>query len=118
MNLFDLSPEQLKRAASIKEQIDGLNKQLRDILGVPAVSRVAPTRNWTMSPSVKKKIAATQKARWAKVRSSKPATVSPQTRGQKDRNQYGDPSEIVSEIESVLGGEEKIRQEVIPEISD
>ena len=41
-----------------------------------------------------------------------------QTRGQKDRNQYGDPSEIVSEIESVLGGEEKIRQEVIPEISD
>jgi hypothetical protein len=41
-----------------------------------------------------------------------------QTCGQKDRNQYGDPSEIVSEIESVLGGEEKIRQEVIPEISD
>jgi hypothetical protein len=76
MNLFDLRPEQLKRAASIKERIDGLNKQLRDILGVPAVSRVAPTRNRTRSPSVKKKIAATQKARWAKVRSSKPATVS------------------------------------------
>ena len=76
MNLFDLRPEQLKRAASIKERIDGLNKQLRDILGVPAISRVAPTRNRTMSASVKKKIAATQKARWAKVRSSKPATVS------------------------------------------
>ena len=76
MNLFDLRPEQLKRAASIKERIDGLNKQLRDILGVPAVSRVAPTSNRTMSPSVKKKIAATQKARWAKVRSSKPTTVS------------------------------------------
>ena len=68
MNLFDLRPEQLKRAASIKERIDGLNKQLRDILGVPAVSRVAPTSNRTMSPSVKKKIAATQKARWAKVK--------------------------------------------------
>ena len=76
MNILDLTPQQLKRAASIKEQIDGLSKQLRDILGVPAVSRVAPTRNRTMSPSVKKKIAATQKARWAKVRSSKPATVS------------------------------------------
>jgi len=25
MNLFDLTPEQLKRAASIKERIDGLN---------------------------------------------------------------------------------------------
>ncbi len=76
MNLFDLRPEQLKRAASIKERIDGLNKQLRDILGVPAVSRVAPTSNRTMSPSVKKKIAATQKARWAKVRASKRAPAS------------------------------------------
>ena len=76
MNILDLTPQQPKRAASIKEQIDGLNKQLRDILGVPAVSRVAPTRNWTMSPSVKKKIAATQKARWAKLRASKRATAS------------------------------------------
>ena len=76
MNLFDLTPEQLKRAASIKEQIDGLNKQLRGILGAPATSRAAPTRNRTMSASVKKKIAATQKARWAKVRASKPATAS------------------------------------------
>jgi hypothetical protein len=31
INLFDLTPEQLKRAASIKERIDGLNKQLRGI---------------------------------------------------------------------------------------
>ena len=41
-----------------------------------------------------------------------------QTRGQKDRSQYGYPSEVVGEIEGLLGGEEKIRQEVIPEISD
>ena len=84
MNLFDLTPEQLKRAASIKEQIDGLNKQLRDILGAPATSRVAPTRNRTMSASVKKKIAATQKARWAKVRSLKTGDRFCQTRGQKE----------------------------------
>jgi hypothetical protein len=76
MNLFERTPEQLKRAASIKEQIDGLNKQLRGILGAPATPRASPARNRTMSASVKKKIAATQKARWAKVRSSKPATVS------------------------------------------
>jgi hypothetical protein len=66
MNLFDLSPEQLKRAASIKEQIDGLNRQLRGILGPPATPRAAPSKNRGMSASVKKKIAATQKARWAK----------------------------------------------------
>jgi hypothetical protein len=76
MNLFDLTPQQLKRAASIKEQIDRLNKQLRGILGAPATPRAAPTRNPGMSASVKKKIAATQKARWAKLRASKPATAS------------------------------------------
>jgi hypothetical protein len=76
MNLIDLTPEQLKRAASIKEQIDGLNKQLRGILGAPATPRAAPTRNRSRSASVKKKIAATQKARWAKVRASKRATAS------------------------------------------
>jgi len=76
MNLFDLSPEQLKRAASIKEQIDGLNKQLRDILGGQPILRAAPSKNRTMSASVKKKIAATQKARWAKIQASKRATAS------------------------------------------
>ena len=38
MNLFDLTPAQLKRAASIKEQIEGLNKKLRAILGATATS--------------------------------------------------------------------------------
>jgi len=75
MNLFDLTSEQLKRAASIKEQIDGLNKQLRGILGGPAPSRAAPPRNHTMSASVRKKIAATQKARWASLRRAKPVTA-------------------------------------------
>jgi hypothetical protein len=68
MNPFDLTPEQLKRAASLKERIDGLNKQLRGILGAPATPRASPPRNWTLSASVKKKIAAAQRARWAKLR--------------------------------------------------
>jgi hypothetical protein len=85
MNIFDFTPEQLKRAASIKEQIDGLNRQLRGILGAPATPRASPTRNRTMSASVKKKIAATQKARWAKVRASKPAAVSAGAAAKKKR---------------------------------
>jgi hypothetical protein len=32
-----------------------------------------------------------------------------QTRGQKDRNQYGYPSEVVDKTKGLLGGEEKIR---------
>ena len=76
MNLFDLTPDQLKRAASIKEQIEGLNKRLRAILGAPITSAAPPKRNRAMSASVTKKIAATQKARWANLRRAKPVTAS------------------------------------------
>ena len=31
MNILDLTPQQLKRAASIKEQIDALNRELRQL---------------------------------------------------------------------------------------
>ena len=73
MNLHDLTVNQLKRAAAIKEQIANLNKELRTILGAPAISGAAPKKNRTMSASVKRKIAAAQKARWAKIHGVKPA---------------------------------------------
>jgi hypothetical protein len=73
MNIYDLTINQLKRAAAIKEQIERLNKDLRGILGAPASSRSAPKRNRTMSASVKRKIASAQKARWANLRRVKSA---------------------------------------------
>jgi len=76
MNIYDLSVTQLKRAAAVKEQIERLNKELRGIFGTPATSRAAPTKKSTMSASVKTKIAATQKARWAKLRRAKSVTRS------------------------------------------
>jgi hypothetical protein len=75
MNLFDLSVTQLKRAAAIKEQIEALNKELRSILSAPATSGAGLKNTPTMSDAVKKKIAATQKARWAKIQGSKPAPL-------------------------------------------
>jgi hypothetical protein len=42
MNPLDLTVNQLKRAAAIKEQIEDLNKELRGILGAPANTRDAP----------------------------------------------------------------------------
>ena len=75
MNIYDLSVNQLKRAAAIKEQIDKLNNELVSILGGSAQSGAAPTAKPTMSDAVKKKIAATQKARWANLRRAKPATA-------------------------------------------
>ena len=75
MSIFDLTVNQLKRAAAIKEQIEALNRELRSIFGGSAKSGAAPTKKPTMSAAVKKKIGAAQKARWAKLRRAKPATL-------------------------------------------
>ena len=74
MNLFDLTITQLKRAAAIKEQIETLNKELRGLLGASAKSGAAPKNKRTMSAATKKKIAASQKARWANPRRGNPTT--------------------------------------------
>ena len=71
MNLLDLTPQQLKRVAAIKEQIDRLNAELRRLLGGSSRGNRAPRKKPPMSAAARKKIAAAQKARWAKVRRAK-----------------------------------------------
>src|SRR3989337_3903086 len=85
MNLHDLTVNQLKRAAAIKERIEALNKELRAILGASANPGAAPKKKRTMSASVKRKIAAAQKARWAHLRSANPArhSVKPAAKAKK-----------------------------------
>ena len=56
MNLLDLTVSQLKRAATIKEEIEDLNKELRAVLGPPARSKAAATKKRTMNAAVRKKI--------------------------------------------------------------
>jgi hypothetical protein len=68
MNLFDLTPAQLKRAASIKEQIDRLNGELTKLLGGAANNGARHSR---LSPATRRRIGAAQRARWAKVRKAK-----------------------------------------------
>ena len=76
MNLFDLTVNQLKRAAAIKEQIEALNKELRGMLGVSGKSGAAPKKKRTMSAAAKRNIAAAQRARWTNLRRANPATPS------------------------------------------
>jgi hypothetical protein len=45
MDLFDLTPNHLKRAAAIKEQIEALNKELRGILGAASYHRSCAKEN-------------------------------------------------------------------------
>jgi hypothetical protein len=73
--MLHLSSKQLRQAATLKERIQFLEKELGRILGsstgqaAPAV----PSRRRKMSAAGRARIVATQKARWAKVNGMKSA---------------------------------------------
>lgn len=77
-NLHDLSPDQLKRAAAIKEEIINLEDQLTVVLGTPAAVPKPVThgkQKRKMNAAGRARIKAAQKARWAKIKKVQPATV-------------------------------------------
>jgi hypothetical protein len=66
--LIDISVKQLQRALSVREQIEELQSELNQILGGSA--RPGPGRR-KMSAAARAKIAAAQRARWAKQKETK-----------------------------------------------
>ena len=72
-SIINLSAQQLRRAAAIKEQIQSLENELGRILGSPAnpVAAAAPKKRRKMSSAGRAKISAAAKARWAKVKALK-----------------------------------------------
>ncbi len=74
-NLLSLTTAQLRRAADLKENIETLNKELSSILGSPTSVSAKPSK--TMSAAARGKIAAAQKARWAKLKTVKSAFKAP-----------------------------------------
>jgi hypothetical protein len=81
MNVSDLSAAQLRRAASIKERIEKLHKELTSILGTAAPASTAPngrTEKRKLSAAARALISAAQKKRWARLKRATPAaTVKP-----------------------------------------
>ena len=67
MNISDLTPQQLRRAAAIKEQLDSFTKELRRLLD-GAVTDGGTGKKRAMSAAARMKIAAAQRARWTKVK--------------------------------------------------
>src|SRR5438093_8325614 len=78
--LANLSIQQLRRAVAIKEQIAALETDLSQILGVPSsVTSVGNRRGrQKRSAAVRARMAAAQKARWAK-RNGKPTSRTAKT---------------------------------------
>ena len=77
ITLSSLSSEQLRRAADLKEEIEALNKELASILGAPASIPAKAPKKRGMSAAGRARIAAAQKARWAKIKGAKPASKAP-----------------------------------------
>jgi hypothetical protein len=77
-SIINLSSQQLREAADLKEQIENLHKQLTALLGggeIPVPfknAKLAPKKKGGMSAAGKARIAAAQKARWAKIKAGKP----------------------------------------------
>lgn len=72
-SITNLSVKQLRQAANLKEKIAALENQLTQLLGstnVPTAAK-APRKKGGMSAAGKARIAAAQKARWAKVKAAK-----------------------------------------------
>lgn len=74
MNISELSANQLRQAASIKERIEKLHKELTSILGTALSAPTAsngPRKKRRMSAAAKQKLSDFQKARWAKIKAEK-----------------------------------------------
>jgi hypothetical protein len=69
--VIELTSNQLRQAANLKDQIAGLEKQLHALLGQSSASHKPAAKKSTMSAAGKAKIAAAQRARWAKVKGQK-----------------------------------------------
>ena len=71
-SIIGLTPRTLRKAADLQERIEGLQEELKQLLGkvpAPAPTAEGPKKKGNkMSAAGKAAIRAAQKARWAKVR--------------------------------------------------
>lgn len=70
-SIINLTPQQLRQAAKIQDKIAALEKELGKLLNAPVSTQNTPASKPGMSAAARARIAAAQKARWAKQRGSK-----------------------------------------------
>ena len=80
--LSSLSVQQLRKAATLKEKIQSLEKKLGQLLGssTKSAAPAVPRKKFKMSKAARARISAAAKARWAKRKGSKPS-VKPARKG-------------------------------------
>ena len=78
--LSQISVKQLRRAVTLKGKIEALSNKLASLLGAPASKPVKTRKKRDMSAAGRARVAAAQKARWAKIKKAKPAAKAPAKR--------------------------------------
>ena len=99
MDITNLSPQQLRQAADLKEKIDGLRAELNAILGgeIPATIahetlRASKSGRRKVSAEGRARMAAAQKARWAAKRGEGPSKTAPATVRKEKPKRYISPA--------------------------
>ena len=70
-SITNLTAQQLRRAANVKEKIDALQNEFNEILGTSAEHAAASPKRRKMSAAGRANIIAGVRARWAKVKRTK-----------------------------------------------
>jgi cell division septum initiation protein DivIVA len=97
MDITNLSPQQLRQAADLKEKIDDLQTELNAILGgegsTPiAAEPAAVPKKRKMTASWRKALSLAQKARWAAKRGEAPIKTAPATVSKVKAKRYISPA--------------------------
>ena len=74
MSIATLSSAQFRRAAEIKDTMADLERELNQLLGGAVATKPVETvakKRRTMSAAGRKRVAAAQRARWAKLKTAK-----------------------------------------------
>jgi hypothetical protein len=85
MDIRDITVNQLKRAARIKAQIERMAEELSGLFDGSAGRRRARRKRSGMSAAARKRIAAIQRARWAKLRNGETLTAAAKKPARKAR---------------------------------
>ncbi len=102
-SITNLSVQQLRKAAALKEKIQSLEKELGRLLGSTVASVAGPApkkKKFTMSAAAKAKISAAAKARWAKIK-GKTAAVAPAPKKAKGKMSAATKAKLSAKLKAI-----------------
>ena len=83
MNLLQLTSAQLRQAASLKERMEELERELESLLGISATATPSRKLHWTQTPAGRARLARSVRRSWRTRRRALKATAMPPARAGK-----------------------------------